>query len=196
MPGFSSYPARGAASLLLGDKLITETADTPAATETITLEALGDFLLSRGFGKRLGGSNVAVSHTGDTNETTFATCTIPILQANDQLAVTALWTATSNANNKTTRIRFGGTGGTVIGSTVLTTNGQDRDWIEGGNRNSLSSQIWGLAGGGFAASGTANVTTAVNTGSSTTLVIRGLLANAADTLTLDQWRVTLWRTSS
>ncbi len=68
-------------------------------------------------------SAVAISHTGDTNET--ALVNIPItggtMGPNGFIRITTLWNVTSSANNKSLRVRFGGLAGTAYAALVLTT---------------------------------------------------------------------------
>ncbi len=144
----------------------------------------------------LAASAAAVSHTGNTSETTLATITIPAgaMGPNGLVRVEATYSFTSNANNKTAIFRFGGTGGTQYLATIGTTQGHARFSRTISNRNSASSQVgashnnaggWGVGGGG------AVLTSAINTSAAVDLLIRGQLANAADTITLESYAVEL-----
>jgi hypothetical protein len=192
MPGFSSYPARGAGALLLGDKLITETADDPAATETIELEALRDFLISQGVPVCIGkGGNI--SHTGNTSLHTFASVSLPVLQAGDQLAIEYQWSHPSSGNNKTERLYFGGTGGTIYHEIVATTTRTNRQNVCI-NIISTTSQKGGINTSSFTNSAIAAVTSATDVSAAgVALVLAGQLASSGETLTLDYYRVTLIR---
>jgi hypothetical protein len=191
MPGFSSYPARGAGALLLGDLLITETADTPAATETIELEALRDFLISQGMPVCIGkGGNI--SHTGNTDLQTFATVTTPALQAGDQLIIEFQFSHPNSGNNKTERLYLGGTGGTLYHEVVATTSRTNRQNVCIAVY-STTSQKGGSSAASFTNSNVTAVTSAINVAAGTTVVFAAQLANSGETIILDLYRVMLVR---
>jgi hypothetical protein len=141
----------------------------------------------------LAGSAQAASHTGDTNETTLATITIPAgaMGANGFIEVDALWTFTDSANAKTMRGRLGGISGTAYLSVANSTAGQVsvRTTTRVYNRNSQSSQIGTLATSGnpFTASTSAWPTSSVDTSASTTFVLTAQLASAGETITLQAY---------
>ena len=130
-------------------------------------------------------SAVAVSHTGDVNETTLATVTVPagILGISGSLRVTPLYTTTNSANNKTLRVDFGGTD---YWSFVVTTSVSEVAQITIRNRAATNSQIGGqlLTSSGFSFSTNAFVTSAV-----VSLTLTGQLANAGETVTLEGYTV-------
>lgn len=142
----------------------------------------------------LAGSAVAVPHTGDTNETTLATITIPAgaMGKNGQLRITTNWSYTNSGNNKTLRIDFGGTDYRAF---VVTTTDAFRDQITIANRNATNSQVGGLVGTAVAYTSTtiANVTSAVDTTAAVTLTITGQLASGGETVTLESYLVELIR---
>lgn len=141
-------------------------------------------------------SAVASSVTGTTTETTLATITIPagVMGTNGQLWIMTLWSNTSNANNKTLRVRFSGIAGTQYLLSTATTGVGSQIPLFIRNRNSASSQIGGNSSSAtFGHTASAAVTSAVDTSLATTLVISGQLANAGDTLTLESYTVELKR---
>jgi len=137
-------------------------------------------------------SAVQVSLTGNTNETTLATITLPggTIGPNGIIRVRADFSLTNSANNKTLRIRLGGASGTIIGSFVPTTvPAVQMDYLCS-NRNSASSQY----SNGFNTRGTdqllssnASATASINTASSQDVVITGQLASGAETVTLERY---------
>lgn len=144
----------------------------------------------------LSASAIAQTLTGIVTETTLATITIPAgaLGPNGILRVTTLWSHTNSANNKTIAIRLGGTGGTLYAQYNVTATAATRDERQIHNRNSQSSQVGYHVGGGAAGgwgtnSANAAVTSAVDMSAGTTLVIRGAVPTAAETLTLESYLV-------
>lgn len=140
-------------------------------------------------------SAVQVTHTGDTAEFTFATVTIPagMMGANGAVYVEALFSMTNNANAKTPFIRFGGTNiawgfgitgaaSAKIGNTVQ-------------NRNAVNSQVClsPSALGPFSSGASSAVQTmAIDTSQAVNITITGQLANAADSINLEAYRVELY----
>jgi hypothetical protein len=161
----------------------------------MSMQNAADYLGAIGGWRVLAKSAVAVTHTGDTTETALATITIPAgaLGPNGAIRITSLMQNNNNANAKTLRYRFGTISGTDYLGYSTTTNitHQGQRLIQ--NRNSASSQIAFPAGitNAYAATNVAPTTSAVNTAVSTTLVITGQLANAADTVTLESYLVEL-----
>lgn len=139
-------------------------------------------------------SAVATAVTGTASETTQATCTIPagLIGANGQVEVEVLQTFTNNANNKTVRIKLGGS--TIYSTAIASTlTAQIRKRIA--NRNSQSSQIstaagvaveLGISGLGTVATYTENTAAAVN------LLITCQLATTTDTCQLESYRVLIY----
>jgi hypothetical protein len=134
---------------------------------------------------------VANSITGTTTETTLASVTIPAnaMGANGIVRVTTGWSHNSSASSKTLRVKFGGT---TFGSGNITTNATTRDQRQIANRNATNSQI-GTATtlGGFASSGSAIVTSTVDSTANVTLAITGQLTNTSETITLEYYLVEL-----
>ncbi len=140
-------------------------------------------------------SGVQVSHTGNTNETALATIAIPAgaMGANGRVRVTALWGHTNSVNNKTCRIRFGGTSGTIVYSITNTTTAHHRAQVEGANRNATGSQVWAPNGltGSFGATSGSLVTGAIDTTAAVDIVILGTLASSGETISLESYLVEL-----
>jgi hypothetical protein len=149
-------------------------------------EYTGNFLV-------MGCSGAAVSHTGNTNETTLATVTIPggSMGPNGVVRVTSLWSVTNSSNNKALIIRFGGTSGTAYQNITVTTVGTVHFVTLIRNRNSANSQVGHASGAGlpFGTSGGAVTTSSVDTANDVDLVVRGTLASAGETITLESYMV-------
>lgn len=136
-------------------------------------------------------SAVAVPITGTTNETAGATCNIPAgaMGPNGRLRITAIYTATSSANNKTVRARFSGAGGSSYGAAVFTTqSGTYYLGVEIANRNATNSQVGQQ--GGSALTGTIT-TSAVDTTAATSVVLTCQLALSTETCTLESYSIVL-----
>lgn len=147
----------------------------------------------------LGASAVAVPHTGTLTETALATIVVPAgaMGPNGILRVTTISTVNTNANNKTLRIRFGGSSaatGTQFMSVANTTGISHMNQRLIHNRNSQSVQIGAASGvtNGFAASTAAAIAGAIDTSVAVNLMITGILADVADTITLESHLVELF----
>jgi hypothetical protein len=142
-------------------------------------------------------SNVQVSHTGNTTETVLATIAIPagVMGLNGVLRVTATWGHTNSANNKTLRIRAGGTGidGTAYITGAATTTVVTRAQAHIGNRNSASSQVGGspAINASFGSTSVALPTSAIDTTAAFNIYITGLLASSGETVSLENYIVEL-----
>lgn len=135
----------------------------------------------------------SASHTGTTAETTIATITIPAdrMGKNGILKITDHWAYTNTtANNKISRVRFGGS--QAVSATV-TANTQVRRQIEIGNQNSLSSQIVNVPGvtAGFGATNTAVTTLAIDTSADADITLTAQLADATDAMVLRGYTIEL-----
>jgi hypothetical protein len=137
-------------------------------------------------------SNVALSHTGNTTETTVYTGTIPAnsIGANGSLDFFLLASATNNANAKTIRFKLNGTTVLLYNAASLS-SGAGRARIA--NRNSLSAQVgmpnsstaaWGLTGSSAGVS-----TFSINTGADITLTVTIQNAVAGDTTAVEAFHV-------
>lgn len=139
-------------------------------------------------------SSTSIAHTGTTAETTLVTTTIPAgaMGKNGRIVVETYWSYTNSVNDKTLRVKFGGTNYRAF---VATTTTNFRDRIAFGNANATNSQIGGLVGSGTAFVNTTNasVTSAVDTTAAVALLITAQLANAGETITLEGYRVELLR---
>jgi len=133
-------------------------------------------------GLRFAGQHTNSSVTGTTNETTLATCTIPAntLGANGILRVMAGYGHTNNANNKTVRVRFGGTAFTTVVTTTAA-NCQIMSIIY--NLNSTSAQ-GSIPHVGLGTTTAAAVSGSIDTTQNQDIIVTGQLANTGDTITL------------
>jgi len=138
-------------------------------------------------------SAVAVNAPADTNENTLATITIPggVMGANGRLVVEAYFNITASTNNKTWRVRLGGT---VLhnGGATSATGVSVGTLAPIANRNSESSQV-GVGFTGIGVSSTTHPTGTVDTTTDQTLTITGQKATGAETMTLAQYSVRLER---
>ena len=127
----------------------------------------------------------SVALTGSTAEVTLATISIPasLIGAKGKVKLYPLFSATNNANNKTVRVRLGGSNGYVLqtsGFAQLSALVIIRNF----NSESVQKVATGMTSG-LGLSTTSLNTLAINTAAATTIEITGQLANGADTLTLE-----------
>lgn len=137
----------------------------------------------------------AVSHTGDTVETTLRDITIPAgsMDVNGLIRVTNLWSYTNSANIKRPRSYFGGTGGTKFSDSAQTTTAFLREQFVIANRNAVNSQVGHSAGftSSFGTGTGALVIAAIDTSVDVHLLVRGLLADGTETITSEETLVEL-----
>lgn len=136
-------------------------------------------------------SAVIASVTGSTSETALATCPVPggLMGPNGRLRVTAYFTASSNANTKTVRVRYSTISGTIYGSGTLTTQVSGFTIpLEIANRGATNSQVGPQPG--FSATGTL-ATGSADTTAATSVVITCQLASGTDTCSLESYAVVL-----
>lgn len=146
-------------------------------------------------------SGVAVSHTGNTDETALATIALAAgaIGIGGVLQVYSRWTVTNSGNNKSCFTRFGasgaGVGGTLLDGAVVTTVLNLGRYVEVMNRATAALQIGSANGGtgGWATQTTAWQTATINTAAASELVFTADLANSGETITLESYRVTLTR---
>ncbi len=149
-----------------------------------------------GFGSEyiLAASAAASSHTGDTNETTLATITVPAnaLGANGYVVIESLWTVTNSANNKIVRTKFGAT---TMMSATFTTQATYNNLVRISNRNATNSQVSStttVGAGGWGQSTSATNTAAIDTTASVSVTLTGQLANTGETITLESYVARLY----
>lgn len=142
-------------------------------------------------------SGAAVSHTGDTNETALATIPIAagLMDINDRLEISGVFTFPNSANIKTLRVRLGGIAGTIFKSFTPTTTTQIDFLTHITNRGAQDAQVGPPAGQivinqSIAAS---VVTGAIDMSEAQDLVITAQLASAGETITLQSRCVKLIR---
>lgn len=138
-------------------------------------------------------SAIAIPHTGTTSATQLVLVTIPggTMGPSGGYRMTLQTSETNNANNKTLIARMSGTPFYQAGDSSKT--GRILQFM-GWNRGAVGSQLHGMTGVGSpwgALAGT-QVTTSFNTDAEQTLQIIVALANAADTFTIEGYRVETW----
>lgn len=132
--------------------------------------------------------------TGTTSDTAILTINLPagILGANGQIEIEGGSVQTENANVKTLRGKFGGT---IMYAVSLANTEQCQFRFRLANQNSQSAQKV-FNGSTFTTIGSNTntpLTAAINTANATTLVISGQLANAADSLEIQNAILTIRR---
>lgn len=167
-------------------------ADFTALARTLAATATAQaFCAALGIWWPVASSAVQVSTTGDTNEHTFATVTIPAgaMGANGRVRITTLWSNNNDASTKTAKVFFGATQYLAGG---LTTNVNLRNQTEICNRNATNSQI-GNSGqqgaGGWGGTTTSLPTSAIDTTAAVDVVIAGQLADGTDSIALEAYLV-------
>jgi len=129
-----------------------------------------------------------MSTTGDTNENTLATITIPAgaMGANGIVRITTVFSYTNSANTKSLRVKFGGT---TYQNTSVTTTASARYQTQIHNRNATNSQGGGHISGTFATSSGNPVTSSVDTTAAVTVLITGQNGLGSETITLESYSV-------
>lgn len=148
--------------------------------------------LYTGLGGVLAKSGVSSAHTGDTIEAPLATISIPAntLGANGVIKVTAFFSCTSSANNKSFRFRLGGSGitGTVInsGTTITTLSGFQASSVTicANATNAQNTQGWADRGNDHLQANTGVVASAIDMTTGQNLVMTGQLALGTETISL------------
>jgi len=136
-------------------------------------------------------SAVPASVTGTLSETTLATIAIPAgaMGANGMLRITALWSFTNSANNKTLK---GVLAASQFMNQVFTTSTSIRTQTMITNRGAANSQVGHAASAGaFSGSTSAVVTSAIDTTQAQNFTLTGTLANTGETITLEGYTVEL-----
>ncbi len=127
----------------------------------------------------------AFAITGTTLETTLVTLTIPagLIGSNGKVKLYPLWSVTNNANNKTVRVKLGGSTGYFLQSSGYA---QLSNLVIFRNFNSESVQkvSSGMSSGLGSTTG-AFTSLAIDTSAATTLTITGQLQVGTDTMTLE-----------
>lgn len=134
-----------------------------------------------------------VSCGADVTEDTLATITVPanIMGANGVLRIVTAWTYTNSVNNKTLRVKWGGTAWHTY---TVTTTAVFLDLLLIANQNATNSQFSsGQNASAYGASTNANTTASVDTTAATTITITGQKASSGETLTLNGYTVEVLR---
>lgn len=140
--------------------------------------------------------NVGATLTTVTTETVLSTFTLNKKLASPKMTivVNSVWSMNNSANIKTPRVRFGGFTGTEYVNPQIASNSSFQSECLIRFRNALNSQV-GMASTqwpAYSTSGGAVVTSSLDmTVNDAEIVLAGQLANAADSLTLRAYTVTL-----
>ena len=138
-------------------------------------------------------SAAAVSHSGDTNEFTLATVTIPanMLGPNGRVEVKARFSFAGTAGTKTTKTKLGSNALVNVASGTAVAN--YRHNVEICNANSASAQFYwteAMNSSGGISSGYGALT--VDTASNADISISCALGNASDTIRLESYQVIIY----
>lgn len=134
-------------------------------------------------------SGAAVSVTGTVAETALASYTLKggTMGRNCSLRITTLWSTTNSANNKTLRVKLGGT---AFMSPTLTTAASANAVSILRNKNNVGSQVFFTPGSVmFTSSSSAVSTASINTAADQLIEITGQLANTGETITLEGYTI-------
>lgn len=150
-------------------------------TDAITFTPYKSFVLAS--------SAVAIPLTGTVATTPLATISIPAnrMGANGYFVVNTVWSCTNNANRKSYILQFG----TTVSDVNMANGASYSDQRTIQNRNNTSSQLIFAGLGGYGVSTDAIGVASQDTTNSINLIINGDLADAADTMTLESYRVEL-----
>lgn len=137
----------------------------------------------------LSSSAVATSCASVALDEILASFTIPagILGPNSVLQIEPLWTFANSANNKILKVRIGGS---TVYNAARTASTKEAPLIVLANRNSLASQIAPYDNTYVTAASGAPATYTINFSVNNTVEITGQRQSAADSLTLEYFRVT------
>lgn len=137
----------------------------------------------------LAASGVAVPLTGTTANTTLATIIVPggILGPTGSLRITALFSATNNANQKTPRVQFGGVSFYSAGLANWSSIGVQALLFNRTEQSQIATPI--NVGSVWSASANALTTMGIDTKQDQALAIQGQLAVGTDTMTLESYLV-------
>lgn len=141
----------------------------------------------------LGASGVPASVTGTASETQLASIAIPagVMGVAGGLRIGVIFSFTNSGNNKTARVRFGGSGGAAYLSSTVTTTEIGRYQTEVWNDGAANSQKGWPSSTSFGLLGISIGSGAVDTSAATTVYISGQLANTGETITLLRYSVEL-----
>ena len=129
--------------------------------------------------------SASVALTGTTSETTLLTVNIPagLIGVSGKVKMYPLYSMTNNANNKTLRVKLGGS---TAYSIVVASSSQSSALVIIRNIGSESVQKSSTAVvAGLGNNSAALTSLAINTSVATTITVTGQLANSADTMTLE-----------
>lgn len=124
-----------------------------------------------------------VSCDANALEKVLFSCNVPPLRGNDQLLIRLGWTYTNSANNKTEKLKLGGS--TVYNQSFTTTAGDVRDLFVR-NRGATNAQILGFGNATVYGSGSqAPTTAALETNAGGLLEVTGQKTSGGEAMTLE-----------
>jgi hypothetical protein len=141
-----------------------------------------------GSGDQTGAPGTAL--TGTTSLTTLATLTqlANTMGPTGQIDIEGFISCIGTAGTKTVSVSFGGT--TYFSFPILAASTGQQFHIRIANKTASSQIAFNSSvGSGYGATTSATVTSTVNTASNVTILITGQLANSADTMTLESYRI-------
>lgn len=161
---------------------------TPFLLRPRSIDAAAIAAGSGGIPYVIAASAVAVATTGDTNENTLATITIPggAMGANGIVRITTVSSHTNSGNTKILRIKYGGT---TFASLSVTTSVTVRHTLNIFNRNATNSQVGQSTSIAFGTSAGAATTASINTTAAVTILITGQNGLGSETITLESYLV-------
>jgi len=131
----------------------------------------------------------ALSHTGNTNETSLVTYSLAAntLKVGGMIRITCLWSYTNSSNNKTLKVKFGSAN--PLNLTVTTTASLLRH-VHVFQRGASSQTFFSVNNTtGVGVSAGAISTSAIDTTSAVTIDFTATLANAGETITLEYYLI-------
>lgn len=136
-------------------------------------------------------AGASAAHTGGTSETTIASVTMPATApgTNGRTVIEAAFSYTNDADNKTMLVKVGGV---TVFTTTQTTSQFLKVVIEIANRNSAGSQLVTTTTYIGSTVAVAKSTVTMDTSVDADILIRGTLADGADTITLEGWSAVIF----
>ena len=138
----------------------------------------------------LSASGVQCSNTGNTNETTVKTVTIPAgtFQPNSVLIIRALWSVNNDASAKTLRIKVAGV---LFMQAPMASVASLHSYTAIHNRNSLSSQVAAVSTTPVFFAGTSGTvaTATIDTSASVDITFTVTLTDGTDTGSLEAYQI-------
>jgi hypothetical protein len=165
-----------------------------AAVGTNTTQIATTAFVHQGTVRKILSSNEKISNTGNTNENTILTATIPggSIGVNGSFHIIALWTANNNANAKTYKVKFNGT---IVLQLSMASTATTSTYTVIRNRNSASVQVSAnnaslSSDGGFGMSSSLTPSTyTFDTTADITVTVTMTNADAGDTISMEAFEI-------